>query len=489
MITRRDALKRMGALAGMAAGSKFLSACGSDDDGPVGITTYVYLMLENRTYDHVFGARKLQGMAGDGLTASMANPDMNGNQVSVFEPSMSEMCVADPPHGWEVSRLQFNNGAMDGFVREYQVAEPNEPARQPMQYLTRTHAPVSWALADNYTLCDRWFASVMGPTLPNRAYWHAATSFGLKTNNDVLTKFSNVPVPTIYNRLSDKNVDWAYYSGPLAVASLLGNPGPYMLDLGPADGTGHIRKFSSYADQPDDPNGQFFKDAKAGKLPPVVYIDPFFGENDDHPPLHPVMAQALIAAVYNALAQSPQWKNTLLLITYDEHGGFYDHVPPPLTTDDTLEKFGVDGFKQLGFRVPTMVVGPYVKKNHVSNVTYDHTSALKHLTTAFGLEPLNARAEAANDLSDCIDMDRLARGEWAEPVDVPAINLADYAQYMGGMCKGMSFRTKDPISEWADLNPGSVMDTRSEAETAAYHRGIMAALDEQQRTRPFRKSR
>jgi phospholipase C len=411
----------------------------------------------------------------------MVNPDSNGTMIAPFEPNLSEMCVADPPHGWEASHAQFNDGMMDGFVKQYQLAEPEAPARQVMQYLKRDKIPVTWALADKYTTCDRWFASVMGPTLPNRAYWHAATSFGLKVNNDVLTKFSSVPVATIYNRLHDKNVDWAYYSGPLAVASLLGNPGPFQLDLGPTDGTGNIRRFSAYPDQPDDPNGQFFKDAAAGKLPTVSYIDPFFGENDDHPPLHPIMAQALIAAVYNALAKSPQWKNTLLLITYDEHGGFFDHVPPPKTTDETAANFGVDGFDQMGFRVPTIVIGPYVKESYVSSVVYDHTSALKHLTNAFSLESLNARVDAANDLTDCIDMDRLAKGDWAEPIELPAIDLSQYSEVMGGPCKGMAFRAKDPISEWADQNPGSALDYRSDAEREAYHRGIMAALDAQQR--------
>src|SRR6185503_660514 len=177
------------------------------------------------------------------------------------------------------------------------------------------------------------------------------------------------------------------------------------------------------------------KDAKAGRLPPVVYIDPFFGENDDPPPLHPIMAQALIAAVYNALAQSPQWKNCMLVITYDEHGGFYDHVPPPSGPDMRGE------FQQRGFRVPTMVIGPYVKQNYVSSVEYDHTSALKHLQNAFGLQTLNERMDAANDLTDCIDMARLAAGDWAPPVELPKINLADYvAETSKAECKGSAFR-------------------------------------------------
>jgi phospholipase C len=488
-INRRDALKRIGGLAGAATLGKFLPSCGGNGEDPVGITTYVYMMLENRTYDHIFGARKLQGMAGDGLVAGMSNPDTNGTPVAIYEPTAAEMCVPDPPHGWDPSHAQFNSGAMDGFVRAYEASH-SAGMKQAMQYLTRTQVPVSWALADAYTTCDRWFASVMGPTLPNRAYWHCATSFGLNDNTAVLNAASEVPAPTIYNRLADKNIDWAYYSGPLAVASLLGNAGPYMLDLGPSDGTGHIRRFSAYPDQPEDPNGQFFKDCKAGTLPPVVYIDPFFGENDDHPPLHPILAQALIAAVYNALAQSPQWKNTLLVITYDEHGGFFDHVAPPTTVDDTATRWGASGFEQMGFRVPTMVIGPYVKQGYVSSVTYDHTSALKHLQTAFELETLTPRMDAANDLTDCIDMDRLARGEWAEPIEVPAIDLTAYSQYINSpACKGSAFRkVDDPISAWADANPGSPLDYRGPGETEAYHRGILSFLERSQ-ARPRVKTR
>jgi phospholipase C len=480
MMRRRDALKTLGSLAGAATLGKLLPGCGDDGNDPVGITTYVYLMLENRTYDHVFGARKLQGLGGDGLDATMSNNDNSGNPVTVFEPTPEEMCVEDPPHSWDPSHAQFNGGAMDGFVKQYQVSTQNVGSREVMQYLTRTQIPVSWALADAYTTCDRWFASVMGPTLPNRAFWHTASSFGLRANKDVLDAASQVPVPTIYNRLHDKNIDWAYYSGPLAVVSLLANSGPYHLDVGPTDGTGNIRRFSAYPDQPDDPNGQFFKDAAAGKLPPVCYIDPFFGENDDHPPLHPILAQALIAAVYRALANSPQWKNCMLVITYDEHGGFFDHVPPPQVEDDTLEKFGVDGFKQLGFRVPAVVAGPYAKQNYVSSVQYDHTSALKHLQNAFGLEPLNIRMDTANDLSDCIDMDRLAAGDWAPPIELPEIDLSQYPLATDPNthpeCKGMAFRVANPISEWADVNRGKMLDYRSEREGDAYHRGIVDFL-------------
>ncbi len=479
MMKRRDALKTIGGLAGAAGLAKFLPGCDGDDEDPVGITTYVYLMLENRTYDHVFGARALQGLGGDGLRSGLSNPDMNGGMVVPYEPAVGELCVLDPPHGWDASHAQFNNGLMDGFVTEHQLDHGSTTLKDPMQYLTRTLQPISWALADAYTTCDRWFCSVMGPTLPNRAYWHTATSFGLKANQEVLDKFASVPVPTIYNRLQDSQVDWAYYYGNISVVSLLGAPGPYMLDLGPMDGTGKIRRFSNLSGT----SGGFFKDAAEGKLPPVVYIDPAFSENDDHPPVHPIRAQALIASIYTALAKSPQWKNCMLVITYDEHGGFYDHVAPPtITTDDTLAKFGVDGFQQLGFRVPAMVAGPYVKQNYVSSVQYDHTSALKHLQTQFGLEPLNERMNQANDLTDCIDLDRLARGEWAEPIELPIVNLDDWAWEDPG-CVGTGFRHTDPISQWADANPGKFAKEHDLRGVDPEQRAIREFLRQHQRAR------
>src|SRR3569833_1137768 len=153
------------------------------------------------------------------------------------------------------------------------------------QYLSSPKQPVSYALADAYTSCDRYFCSVMGPTLPNRAYWHAATSFGIgsddNANVEILTTFNNVPVPTIYNRLQDKKVDWAYYYGSIPVVSLLGNPGPNQIDLGPNDGTGKIRMFGDYVGL----SGQFFKVAAAGTLPAVCYFDPFFYLFVVHPPI------------------------------------------------------------------------------------------------------------------------------------------------------------------------------------------------------------
>ena len=395
---RRDALKTLGALAGAASTARMLAAC--DDEIRTGrIDTFVFLMMENRSYDHYLGCRSLlEGKPGDGLVAGMFNRDLAGNPVPIFTPSGDAVCALDPPHTWEASRIQLGGSQNDGFVVTHQERHGSTTAIDPMQYMTREQIPVIHALADAYTSCDRWFSSVLGPTLPNRMYWHAGTSNGARNNGEVLAGAFR-GVPSLYHRLDEAGVDWAYYFADVPVLAFFDN-----LEL-----EGRLRRFM----------WQFIDDAAAGRLPPVVYIDPGFTWNDDHPPHHPMLGQQLLAATYQALATSPQWSRCLLVITYDENGGFFDHVAPPTTTDDRA----ADGFDQLGFRVPALVVGPYAKQGHVTSVVHDHTSPLRHLEKEFGLAPLTARSGAANDLWDAIDRDRLAAGKPADPIALPAIEF------------------------------------------------------------------
>jgi phospholipase C len=204
------------------------------------------------------------------------------------------------------------------------------------------------------------------------------------------------------------------------------------------------------------------RDCAAGKLPPVVVIDPSFGGggNDDHAPHHPIDGQELIATVYTALANSPQWKHlVMMIVTYDEHGGFFDHVTPPKFADDTATVWAgmgrdVTGFDQGGFRVPTMILGPYVKPGYVSSVTYEHTSWLAHLANAFSFDPLTARMAAATDLSDCLDLDRLASGQANKPITLPPLDPTDTTMWPHPMlCDTGGLRTVDPISAWAAQRP------------------------------------
>ncbi|MFO0636495.1 MAG: alkaline phosphatase family protein [Nannocystaceae bacterium] len=333
----------------------------------------VVLMMENRSFDHMFGSLALaEGRAIEGLSGREVNPDAMGNDVGVH--ALQDTVVEfDPPHGWDASHAQWNQGANDGFVTEY-TADGAPVPDEVMGYLTRALAPVSYTLADNYALCERWFASVMGPTWPNRFYLHLATSGGMKTNDPI----SSLGLPSIFDRLDDAGVSNRYYSSNL----------PFVLVYGKTEGIGQI--------------ADFFDDAAAGTLPQFSIVDPVLTANgtignDDHPPADIAMGQAFIASIYQALAASPLWERTLLVITYDEHGGFFDHVPPPTTTDAMAE------FEQLGFRVPAIVIGGMVKRGCAITTQFDHVSVAATATRKWSLEPLTDRVGATNDLSSCID--------------------------------------------------------------------------------------
>jgi phospholipase C len=462
MMKRRDALKKLGEIGAVAGAAALLPGCGGGNGdtrtpdaavpapdapvpdarpAPVGITTYVYMMMENRSYDHFFGARSmLEGKPGDGPSEDAFNKDKDGDQIKLWPATKDTLCDLDPPHGWDAAHLQWNNGMNDGFVTEHQKDHPG--GIEPMQYITRTDVPVTYALADQYATADRWFCSVMGPTWPNRFYWHTGTSGGLQSN---IMPPNGIDWPSIYHRLDAKGIDWGYYYGnvPL-VATFKG------LDVK------HIHRFS-----------QFLSDAAAGTLPPVVYIDPAYNDNDDHPPVHPINGQELISAVYKALAASPQWQNCMLVITYDENGGFYDHVSPPKTVDDLAAM----GFDQMGFRVPTLVAGPYVKEGHLSSVVYDHCSALRHLEKAFDLEPLNQRTIAANDLSDFIDAERLAAGDWKPPIEIPVVDVTEWP--MSAVCTGGSLLTADhDLLAYFDAHPEVIAGLDLRPERAQYRQAI-----------------
>lgn len=414
-VTRRTALKGLGGLAGTAAMAPLLSGC----DSSAGVrSTMVFMMMENRTYDHFLGSRSmLEGLPGNGLTMGTTLLDENGVPVGLSVPPRTPagLCVLDPPHEWDPSRVQFNGGKNDGFVRAFQAAHPGQRGDVVMEYMTRDHLPVFYALADEYTTCDRWFASLLGPTLPNRLYWMGGQSNGAKSNGQVLAG-AYVGIKTIFDSLDEKGIEWAYYYGDL---SFLGFLPQFNTDP-------RIKPFES-----------FLADAAAGKLPPVVYIDPSFSFNDYHPPHHPLVAEQLVSAAYTALSTSPHWASSTMVVTFDEHGGFYDHVPPGLAADDRADQ----GFDQLGFRVPTLVIGPSVKKGVVCSTPFEHTSVLRHIENSYGLAPLGKRDAAANDLSDCLQLDAVGR----KGITMPAVEV-DESQL--GDCGGKAFDLH-VMAEWA----------------------------------------
>jgi phospholipase C len=337
--------------------------------------------MENRSFDHVLGALRLrEGRAVDGLSGDEENPDLDGEPVRAY--ALGGNTVSNPPHDWEAVHRQWNGGANDGFV----IAHGGPERREVMGHLSREVLPVTYALADHAAICDRWFASTLGPTWPNRLYLHGATARGRKENAPV------IGFTSIFDRLDDAGLSSRVYFGDV----------PWC-----AGGYFKLRGL--------DTLDRFFADAAAGELPRLAMIDPaFFGADasDDHPHHDLRLGQALIGSVVAALGASPQWSRCLLVLVYDEHGGFFDHVPPPPAIDDDPE------FRRLGFRVPALVMGPHVRRGAVSTV-FDHVSVLRTVALRFGLPSLDARMEAATDLSACIDPEALAAPRPA-PVLPPA---------------------------------------------------------------------
>lgn len=441
---RREALKSLGALAGAGAAARVLTGCAGQDirsgGGPSGITNLVVVMMENRSYDHYLGARKLEGLGGEGLTTEMSNPDGEGGVVTVYPESV--YCVPDPPHGWDSSRTQLAGGDNSGFVTAYQQSQGDVPPHV-MGYFGRNDVPIHWAIADAYASCDQWYSSVLGPTWPNRMYLHSGQSGGLKSNE--LPAPGGINWRSIWHSLTDAGVAWAYYYQDLPFVPLFQGV--------EVDGT--VKRYAY----------DFFDDAEAGQLPPVAFVEPAFQLNDDHPPHHPMLGQQFLASVYATLAASPQWNNCLLVITYDEAGGFYDHVAPPLAADDRA----ADGFDQLGFRAPTVVAGPYVEQGHISSVVRDHASVVAHIERMFDLEPLTLRSAEAEDLSELLDAELLAAGTPRPPVTLPAVEVDESTIEDFCYGEGAARHVPTELEQLADSGFfADHLDRRSEARDQVY---------------------
>jgi phospholipase C len=392
-LTRRTALKVLGAGVGAAAAR---SAHAAPRDLLAGIDNFVVVMLENRSFDHLFGAlafdRDYPGrLRVDGLRGGESNLGLDGRPV-VAERRTCDIVATDLRPGWDRSHEAWSGGRNDGFVR----AAPEHLGRDIMAYHDRTLAPYHYALADRYTVCDRWFASVLGSTWPNRFFLHAGTAGGRKGNQPFLLGGPR----TVWEALAARGIPGRCYQGGLLAWYSMAFLGKSLTGRGKVLPLGIER---------------FFRDARQGTLPAFSIIDPDFQINDLHPPRRLVFGEAFLASVVRALEESPQWGRSLLVITYDEHGGFFDHVPPPAAPEGHPE------FRQLGFRVPALVVGPTVRRGAVVSTPFDHTSVLATLRTRFGIESLAPRMDAAQDLSPCIDPALVAEGPRTR--DFPAFDL------------------------------------------------------------------
>jgi len=361
------------------------------------LDTIVVLMQENRSFDHYVGRLHAEGKPkSEGEPKTAANLDPTGGPaIRAFH--QNRYCeVADLDHSWNGTHREWNGGAMDGFTAANQFLPDDPSGRRTMGYYDQHDLPFYYGLYRKFATADRFFCAALTQTFPNRFYLLAATSFGHIRNDLPPTPTDFVPPGgTIFERLDAAGVTWKVYASQFAFAIEFA----------------YVR--NQHASQVV-PVAQFESDAQAGTLPQVAWIDPIFlgtevAENDEHPPANIQIGQQFVAKMIATLFASPQWPRSALFLTYDEHGGFFDHVPPPpaCRPDDIapiLESGDEPGeFDRYGIRVPMALVSPFARRHFVSHTAYDHTSVLRFIETRFDLPALTARDANADPMLELFD--------------------------------------------------------------------------------------
>lgn len=358
----------------------------------------VVLMLENRSFDHMVGALKVKIPELDGFDP--AHPSTNRDPdtgAQIAQSTQATQFVAsdfEVPHEFDDVAKQLQ-GPMGGFVAAYRTAASATHATAHIDQVMASFAPGTLpalhTLAENFTVCDAWFSSLPGPTWPNRLFVHSGTSLGdvdmpsLSTPSSITELIGRYHQPTIYDVLKDNGHSWQIFHDGFPQSVILDR-----LKLAFLEG-----KYGSMDD---------FKKAAAGKeseFPEYAFIEPRYfsvgnnGENDQHPPASISPGEQLIADVYNAIrANEPLWNSTLLIVTYDEHGGFFDHVVPAQTVAPDGHVTARFAFNRLGVRVPTVLISPWVGRG-VDHAIYDHTSILRYLCDKWQLPHLCRRTDSS----------------------------------------------------------------------------------------------
>ena len=363
----------------------------------------VVLMMENRSFDHYFG-----WVTGTNKR-TYADPDNGGALVDTHHlaPDFRGCGSPDPDHSWNGGRAEMEQGFLVGRNDEFAIG-----------YYEQADMDVHARLAGQFTLCDNYFAAVMGPTFPNREYMHSAQSGGLKTNAlppEVPGQETGFTWPTIWDSLEAAGVPWGYYFVDLPAIGLWGRR--------LVKGAHHIERF--------------YADAAAGTLPNVVFVDPGFTtgyRTDEHPHGDMRAGQAFAHNLVKSVLTSPLWPRTAMFLNYDEWGGFFDSVQRPPRMPDIrgtdADPAGADDFGQLGFRVPCTMMSPYSRNGALASSVapagrfYDHTSILKFIEWRFGLAALTTRDAAAANIGELLDFTQRPRLDVDEILDaVPRVPI------------------------------------------------------------------
>jgi phospholipase C len=421
----------------------------------------IVLMLENRAFDHLLGFSQIDGQQ-PGLDGAASIINLVGHPQSNIDPSdptHPEFATPgadfflygkdqDPSHEFEaVVRQLCGDGKVypdpvtlgyppinnTGFVASYRQGSDGQQGsstpKRIMRCFSQEQLPVINALAREFCLCDNWFSSLPGPTWPNRFFMHAASSAGLDHSPSKAESIAAIALDgfrfsngTIFDKLEDKCLDWSVYKGDAF---------PVTLALSGMTDNLLVGHFKDYDDFKEDVNSDDFSDS-------YVFIEPDYGRitsdftcgNSMHPLDDITRGERLIKNVYETLRSSPIWEESLLLVVWDEHGGFYDHVPPPqaqppgdVTTDEDYNQWGFD-FSRFGVRVPGFVISPWIPRNLIDHTIYDHTSLLATIEQLFGLGSLTQRDAAANHLNPLCS---LATPRTDAPVVLPTVRNSGFS--------------------------------------------------------------
>ncbi|HET9187154.1 MAG TPA: alkaline phosphatase family protein [Acidothermaceae bacterium] len=424
----------------------------------------VLLMMENHSFDNYFGTLG----RGDGFPSPVPeNPRRGGAPVAAFHFDRTTQTEGVPSQSWRASHDQFNDGRNDGFATSIEDTTPDADATLGMGYWTDADLPFYAGLARTFPLADRWFCSLLGPTFPNRRFMLAATANGLI--DDIIAGIVDYPRSgTIFDLLNRHRISWANYHhvphGRLLRKRWAGG-GVLRLTRSLKLAAGHLLPFVEHRVRGDidctanlyplglfrtishlRPIDRFYRDAAEGRLPAVSIVDPDYTSCSEENPQDIQSGEGFAASVINAVMHGKAWESTLLIWFYDEHGGYYDHVPPPsaIEPDDVLPHSLLDAtgpwrwllkhtpmwhtaktvdttsgrYDRYGFRVPAVVVSPYAKADYVSSTVFDHTSALKLIEEKWNLPPLTRRDADAVAPWDMVDFD--AEPAFLHPPTLPA---------------------------------------------------------------------
>ncbi len=379
-------------------GSKPFPHLREGEDTMPAVEHIVVLMMENHSFDNILGmlprrTRSRRNVDGLPLTRGghqkAVTLDQNGKPVrSSHAPSVCQLS-GHPGQNWNASHISWNNGKNDGFAKASGYSA--------MWFWDDEDLPFTYSMASAFPVGERFFCSTLCQTYPNRRYLMAGTSDGVIATDAV--NFSvKAKNGTIFDRLDQHKISWRNYFNDLPATLII----PDVLT--------DARKKAGVLQKID----VFYKDARRGKLPAVSLVDPHFEIQSQENPQDIQFGEQFIAKVVRAVMESPNWEKTVLFFTYDEHGGYYDHVPPPkaIKPDSTppLLKPGMipGAFDRYGFRVPLAVVSPFAKPNYVSSQVQDLTSILRFIERKWNIGALTFRDANAADMTDYLDIRKAA---------------------------------------------------------------------------------